>query len=146
MSVIPTGAQRSERSGGTCFSREQDPAVFARPTGRLLVEFPALLVLRDILLQLAVERGLADAQHSRRQKLVAIELGNRARDSLFFQGVGTVPKGPSPPELGNLLLQVSPLVVLSISGSLGGRGPTAKGQGSHKAVTEEHYEAKSGRA
>ena len=45
------------------------------------MEFPALLVLRDILLQLAVERGLADAQHSRRQKLVAIELGNRAQET-----------------------------------------------------------------
>ena len=60
----------------------------------------------DKLLQVAVERGLADTHHSRRQKLVLIELGNRAQDSPFFQGAG---KGPSPPESGNLLLQVSPV-------------------------------------
>ncbi len=49
------------------------------------MKFPPHLVLRDILLQFVLERGLTDPQHSCRQKLVAVELRNRAQDGLLLQ-------------------------------------------------------------
>jgi hypothetical protein len=125
-----TGNDRQTFRGGLDSSHKQcrigDPGLFGRSWAIALIIFnsdfkkipsPIPGTRLDLL------RGLS----SNPQQTKA--LATRHDSGKDQMGAGTVSIGLSPPESGNLLRQVSPLVVLSISGSLDVCGQTAKGSG-----------------